>query len=39
MPRQINSKSTEKLKKQFKLFSDFVIFNFQDFGASLVMPK
>ena len=39
MPRQINSKSTEKLNKQFKLFTDVVLFNFQDFGTSLVVPK
>ena len=37
--RQINSKSTEKLNKQFKLLADVVLFSFQDFGASLVMPK
>ena len=35
----MNSKSTEKLNKQFKLLLDVVLFNFQDFGTSLVMPK
>ena len=39
MLRQINSKSKEKLNKQFKLFSDVVLFSFQDFGTSFVMPK